>query len=65
MYCNIDTDRGVEFHRNIDTIDRSNTIFIDWLIAELSEINMNRKIESWSVKLMNRLIQNSYVVRCN
>lgn len=54
MYCNIDTDRGVEFQRNIDTIDRSNTIFIDWLIAELSEINMNRKIESWSVKLMNR-----------
>lgn len=29
MYCNIDTDRGVEFQRNIDTIDRSNTIFID------------------------------------
>lgn len=54
MCYNIDTDRGVEFQRNIDTIDRSNTIFIDWLIAELSEINMNRKIESWSVKLMNR-----------
>lgn len=65
MYCNIDTDRAVEFQRNIDTIDRSNTIFIDWLITELNEINLNTKIESWSVKLMNRPFQNSYVVRCN